>query len=364
MTDGLPRKRIVGYADRMSARPGEAIRFMASCEDVPSYRADLVRLISGDHHPDGCGFIERVVPSVLGTTHRGRRQIIHAGSFATIDDPAPFAALTSFTLQAMIWPTIRLPVRPQSILGSYSKERRAGFALMIHKGSATLRIGNGTQVASVRSGVPLPDRVWTFVAASFDAATRTARIIQATMPSHARAPEPIEREAHFEIEPAPSHTPFSIAADIVRTRSGRIASRHNFNGKIDRPRVANRALDHAEMEEIKGAGPYPPHVVAAWDFALDMTTDRVHDRSANRLEGRLVNMPTRAMKGWTWTGEEMNWTHAPEQYGAIHFHDDDLYDAGWQTDFSFDIPDDLPSGVYAARLAPVLAPSPGGGGGG
>jgi N,N-dimethylformamidase len=46
----------------------------------------------------------------------------------------------------------------------------------------------------------------------------------------------------------------------------------------------------------------------------------------------------------------MNWTHAIAQYGAIHFHTDDLYDCYWQTDITYKVPDDLPSGVYALRL--------------
>ena len=29
---------------------------------------------------------------------------------------------------------------------------------------------------------------------------------------------------------------------------------------------------------------------------------------------------------------------------------DDLYDCRWQTDFAWTIPDDLPSGVYAAHV--------------
>ena len=56
------------------------------------------------------------------------------------------------------------------------------------------------------------------------------------------------------------------------------------------------------------------------------------------------------MKGSRWTGEEMCWRHAPEHYGAIHFHDDDLHDCGWVTDFSFEVPEDFRSGVYAVRL--------------
>jgi len=69
-----------------------------------------------------------------------------------------------------------------------------------------------------------------------------------------------------------------------------------------------------------------------------------------RLDGQIVNLPARAMKGWNWDGTQMNWQLAPEQYGAIHFHDDDIYDCGWLTDFSFRVPEGLRSGVYAAHV--------------
>jgi hypothetical protein len=68
------------------------------------------------------------------------------------------------------------------------------------------------------------------------------------------------------------------------------------------------------------------------------------------LHGELVNLPARGMKGARWTGEEMCWRHAPEHYAAIHFHDDDLADAGWAADFELQVPHGLRSGVYAARL--------------
>ena len=56
------------------------------------------------------------------------------------------------------------------------------------------------------------------------------------------------------------------------------------------------------------------------------------------------------MKGWNWSGETVRWTDRPEHYGAIHFHEDDLYDAGWQADFALTVPDDLRSGAYAAHV--------------
>ena len=57
------------------------------------------------------------------------------------------------------------------------------------------------------------------------------------------------------------------------------------------------------------------------------------------------------MTGHNWTGAVMDWTRAPEQYGAIHFHDDDLVDANWQPDFELELPAALRSGVYAVRLS-------------
>jgi N,N-dimethylformamidase len=57
------------------------------------------------------------------------------------------------------------------------------------------------------------------------------------------------------------------------------------------------------------------------------------------------------MKGWNWDGSELDWRRAPLQYGAIHFHEDDVYDADWQTDFIFEVPEHLRSGIYAARLS-------------
>ncbi|MFP6696831.1 MAG: N,N-dimethylformamidase beta subunit family domain-containing protein [Alphaproteobacteria bacterium] len=87
-----------------------------------------------------------------------------------------------------------------------------------------------------------------------------------------------------------------------------------------------------------------------WDFGADISTDRITDLSAHDRHGHVVNLPTRGVTGHNWDGGVHDWRGAPEQYGAIHFHSDDLYDAGWETDFSLDIPDDLPSGIYAARL--------------
>src|SRR6202022_2590239 len=80
-------------------------------------------------------------------------------------------------------------------------------------------------------------------------------------------------------------------------------------------------------------------------------SDLIRDLGPWRLDGVTVNQPTRAVRGHNWTGATMDWREAPEQYGAIHFHDDDLVDACWEPDFAFTVPADLRSGVYAAKLS-------------
>ena len=52
------------------------------------------------------------------------------------------------------------------------------------------------------------------------------------------------------------------------------------------------------------------------------------DRGPYALHGTLRNLPTRAVCGSRWTGEETAWRHRPRHYAAIHFHEDDLYDCG------------------------------------
>ena len=61
-------------------------------------------------------------------------------------------------------------------------------------------------------------------------------------------------------------------------------------------------------------------------------------------------MPALGVTGRNWTPATESFGAAPGQYQAAHFHSDDLSDAGWQTDLSFEVPAEWPSGVYGIRL--------------
>ena len=91
-------KKIVGYADEVSVAPGERIRFMVSCEPgISRYRAEIVRLLSGDTQPDGPGYRDEPLPGAASGEYAGRRQAVHAGAFGIVPHHAVFEGLESLS---------------------------------------------------------------------------------------------------------------------------------------------------------------------------------------------------------------------------------------------------------------------------
>ncbi len=345
--------RILGYCDPLSLAPGETIRFMVSCEGHEAFSADLVRLICADGAPYGPGYHEEVVESPLGGRYRAVRQALYPGSCALIPVPEGVEGGPSLTVQAFIWPTT--PERlDQRIVSRWSPAGATGFALLIGAAAeCTLMLGRGRGApVRVASGASLLPRRWYFVAASYDAASGEAWVLQQPL-----RPLPTVRdggEARAALGPlAGGRQPSMIAIGAAFAGAEPERTEGHFNGKIDRPRIASRALARAEIEALKAAVPparLAQDLLGAWDFSREISSTRVVDLSANGLHGRLRNFPTRAVTGHNWTGAAQRWRDAPDQYGAIHFHDDDIVDAGWRPSCALTLPEGLRSGIYAARL--------------
>jgi N,N-dimethylformamidase len=341
---------IHGYADRLSVAPGEAIELKVTCEEAGTYRAQLVRLINGDTNPAGPGFKEEELDAELNGEYEGRFQPTDAGSCVVVEDGGRLALRGAFTLHAFVMPTT--PGKPgQGILGRFATGSETGYALAIEESGLALRVGGET----VETGVPFYPWCWYSVAATFDGGTVRlyARSVANGVNSLLSPIVPIVGEASVEASvtaaPEDAGTPFTIGGLAREAGSSWVDS--HFNGKVDRPSVWGRALSEAELDALTAGGePSPEDLLAAWDFSDGIPTDRVADRSPNGLDGVCVNFPARGMTGWNWEGVEEVWRHAPEQYGAIHFHEDDLEDCRWETDFTWTVPADLRSGVYAVRL--------------
>ena len=342
-------RRLLGYADEISVRPDETIQFKVSSEDPGSFRLRIVRIRCGDDTPEGPGLKQTNIDADVNGDYTARYQWTQVGSFISVDHPDRFE-LESFTLQAMIWPTL-LSKPDQTIMGSWDATCRKGYALIVRDGKAALRIGDGTDVVTVESGAAMHERRWYFVAARFDAATGEATLIQEPLQRYAGERDRAQVAAPVPVRPA-SGGRFLIAAHNER-REDTVCATDHFNGKIDTPAVADLPLARAVMEELRNRripAESSTRIVALWDLSLEMCGTTAHDIGPGRLAGTIVNMPSRAMKGWNHDGSEMAWPHKPEHYGAIHFHDDDLYDCSWQTDTSWTVPEGTASGAYCAWL--------------
>lgn len=356
---------INGYTDKLSVEPGSTIQFMVNCEGHETYQASIVQLIHGDTNPQGPGLKTKPVNTGINQEYKGREQKIYSGSYIMVPDQPLFRKLQSFSLQAMIWPTT--PDKGvQGLLTKWSEAGKAGYGLFIDEnGCLALWIGDGKgKVYKISTEKKLEEKIWFFAGASYDASSGAVEVFQKPLIGRTNGryalPYSLERmAAHVKTtvnaKPDTDHdTPFLMAGYLQHASAGKHIAGGLYNGKIDRPRMADRALTLQEMEQCIEE-PFED-LLAVWDFAKNIgpngieTPSRIWDTSRNELHGEAVNLPARAMTGYNWTSHEQNFIHAPEQYGAIHFHDDDLSDARWEADFEWTVPDGLKSGVYAAHV--------------
>ncbi|WP_163645270.1 LamG domain-containing protein, partial [Mycolicibacterium confluentis] len=331
--------KVVGYADKLSVEPGAAITFMVSSEPG-RFSARLVRLIHGDTNPAGPGYKDVAVASTLDGEYDGALQELRPGSYIRATGSAEFDAARDLTLQMWICPT--LPEKPVQTIIAKGNGDDDGFALRLEEGRLTLRMGSAaiSVEQTVRAGQ------WYCVSAVYDSASGVARLalepswgMTAGLDSHASATMPAGR----------AWGPGDLLIAAETSAGGDVGN--FYNGKIDAPKAFTRVLDDDELAAIRDdAASAPTDASAAWDFSQGISTWSVVDASGNGHHGEVVNKPTRGVTGRNWSGRELSWKHAPEEYGAIHFHDDDLSDAGWSPSFEWTVPSDLRSGVYAVHL--------------
>jgi N,N-dimethylformamidase len=357
--------KIFGYANRISVKPGEEISFHVHADGTSRAKAQLVRLIHGDEHPSGPGFIEEEVKSSIDGDWDVKKQYTQVGNFLAVDDPQAKLALDGdFTLCAFVYPTLPGDGVRQALLARWDIYNTAGYGLWINQsGHLEFGVGDGKEVDYLSAEVPLLKNIWYFVAISYDAKKRTAALYQEGVVNRYNSllghVVPIDYRSHVQEKfrfraGNPEDLPFIIggARDWHEVRGHFIAQ--NFSGKIDRPAVFNRALARAELDQIKStAMPVGDGVVAFWDTAAGYTDrgigDDVIDIGLNKLHAKGFNRPVRAQTGHNWSGRNDCFRLAPQEYGGIEFHSDAIIDCRWDTAKTFTVPD-LRSGSYAIRL--------------
>eukprot|EP01052_Picozoa_sp_SAG31_P003149 SAG31_NODE_118_length_24006_cov_8.219266_9_plen_834_part_00 len=171
----------------------------------------------------------------------------------------------------------------------------------------------------------------------------------------------------------------------------------HYNGKLSSPALwavgldVGTALAYRKRQQYGELPPRPEEalgmtgLIATWDFSLalslspacgeqatvpgqrkrqqqeqqlvlDNGANMVVDVGPNGHHGELYNCPARGVTGPRWaaaalagdTNAEQSWQHSA-LHDAVHFHEDDVGDFGWSSDFSIDTTA-LESGVYGVRL--------------
>ena len=332
---------LAGYADRLSARPGQTLRFHVANATGAPVVASVVRVHCADPNPAIGGVRTEPVGIDVTILAEPGPQTVPAGSYAVLGPVGLLHQVSDCTVSLRIHPTLAL-ARRQVVLSCLDDDG-AGIALELTP-ALTLRatIGTSAGPATVETRSPVALQAWTDVTLVVDAAARLLTLTATPLAYPAAVQTARTALAAAPALEAPSRRlSLASASDTAPVDS--------FNGRLEQPVLLARALPAG------GGAPAMPAVddqdcLGAWDFALDMHTQRVIDTGPHGHHGVLVNTPTRAVCGASWTGQEHCFRHAPAHYGAIHFHDDDLDDCRWPATHAVTLPEGLKSDAYALLL--------------
>ena len=322
MDDPKNTKTITGYCEPLSLRAGESIRCMASSHTPGPARLDLVRIICGDPTRSGPGFKEIAVPSDLPAEVVLTEQCVQPGSYGAVD-LSGFSVTRQTKLKIHVFAT-----RPDQDQTLFSVVGESGPLLVLTLSQRRLVTRIGKTDLLLREQ-PLQAKRWyqVEIAADLQDGSVTGTLIP--QPSRSPGQDIFER---FE--------PHTARASVSEIRTGQLRcclfaaspDGDRFDGRLARPALT---LDATTLE---------------WDFSKDMGGRQLVDVSGNERHGRLHQLPARAVTGPDWDGSHHAWTAMPSHYDAIHFHTDDVYDAGWPAIAELTLPADLASGIYAFRL--------------
>ena len=310
---------IAGYSDKLSARPGETVTFFVSSHAREAFKATLHRSISADPNPDGPGIIEDDASTYFNPSwFASRYQGFTPGSFAqsTIDLQADIKS----DLMIKLWFMPKVLVAADQTLLAWGTVS----VILDQQGMITAKLADGI---SVSTSVAIKCNHWHSLEFKVAASGVVALDVKSMMT--AKADIEIAKNSQTEFDLAQMF-PISVKAP-VRIAAGFGDARCCFNGKIEAPEIL-----------VDGS------LIAKWDFSQDISSLSV--KAIAGPDFLLRNAPTRGVTGRKWDATEFCWRHKPDHYAAISFHDDDIYDFEWDSDFEFVIPDDMPSGIYIMRI--------------
>lgn len=331
---------ITGYADPWIASPGETLAIKVSCTETEySYR--MVRVVQGvdlEHSPTQQ--LEEITKAPTGVV-QGRFQRAHMGSYAVIKDlllpPDGSGSDEGVEVSLYFQPHLPKAGHAQAMVSNLDVDAKTGFAVVITEGgSVEVWVGTGTGVEVVETGFSPVAKRWVDLKLVLKGTECSVTLQSLAYIVEKAAPVSSTQATLGGPAIIFSSASFLFAATYAASATSAFSRATNFfNGRIDSPTISTAATNK---------------VLAKYDFSANIPDDTILDVSGNKADGVLVNAPTRAITGHDWDGSEPDWTKAKYGYGAIHFHEDDLDDAAWETDFTVMVPAGSRSGIYAVEV--------------
>ena len=332
---------IIGYVDPLVISAGHRIAVKVSC-GRHNFKSQVLRLGPGFNHPDAPPVKHQPVDSIPPNVHPGRLQFSRPGSFARISSWKGSSLDDVDSLSIRFWCQATLPEgagHDQFLFSSI--DSASGFACLLHEaGNLRILVGGSTKTHELNFSTKLQRHQWYQMHFTFNLQDRNIKLRAQTKGKDIGEASIF----HEEEQEIPEHTqiaskePLTIAGDSRKTQLSNVPIKSSsFNGKIDGFTLATTS----NKKE---------NILLDFNFSLRMSTDQIEDISGYKCHGELVNAPARAVTGHNWDASQNDWTRASYGYGAIHFHDDDLDDAGWGTDFELEIPSGLKSGCYGVLV--------------
>ena len=326
---------LYGYADRISARPGDRITLMTSTS-ARLIQADVLRFLDGSPDPPTAPARSEIVPG-LRTESAGRRQGAPVGSRADLPLPQGWDSAGEATLRAWLFATTPRDGRRQVVaaLGDPLAELPE-LAVALVDGHLAVE-SRGTRVVMTQDRLHL--RTWYGIAVLVRG-RQVSLVITSALGRWFTA-------AHEERVNGELAAPLG-GATLLRLAAWRAdGPSETLNGKIAAPAISS-AIVKDPIQMLRREASMPEPLVAEWNLTEDAGSERVI-APAGVADGRLINAPTRAMTGPFWSAQE-GAGGLTRNHDAIHFHTDDVGDLQWAPTMALDLPDDLRSGIYAVRL--------------
>ena len=328
---------ILGYANKFSAEVDEEIEIKVSCSKIKTYNAKIIKIIQGDTNEKGPGYKEKIINFNLGGPFLAKNQQLNIGSYGHIKNKKKvFDKIRNIFISLYIFPTLLKDSKIKYIISKYDNFKKKGIELFIDDQDKINFIINKFKI-KIKEKLTIKN--WHLIEAGYD---YNKGILFLSIKKY-------ENDNHKNYIIIENKKFINKNLDFYNNNDLFIAGKNNqnkikyfYNGKLDSLKICIDKKISFKKKNKK--------ILIKYDFSKNISDDKIIDQSLNKLHGKLINNPARGVVGFKWNENFRSWKNDPLAYTAIHFHEDDLTDCKWQTDFKFKVPKKLASGVYAVKL--------------